>query len=190
MKTFISTFALAAAVAATMQAQDSTVTTRTEVKADDATAVIATGCLVAGVVPGSFALRGGVIATGDKVTTTSRVESDTSRDETRVKADTSTKTDGDRDRVRAGGVALFDLRPRAGVELASHVGKQVQLTAVMLDRGKDGAEVTIKEEAKVERENERDSKGSSETKIDLERGNGNPRLTVLSVRQLPGACVR
>lgn len=188
MKTFISTFALAATVAAALHAQDSTVTTRTQVKADDATAIIATGCLVAGVIPGSFALRGGITATGEQVTTKSRVETDVKGDETRVRADTSTKAEGDNDRVRNGGVTLFDLSPRTGVELASHVNKQVQVSAIMIDRGKDSAEVTIKEEAKVERENERDSKGRSETTLDVERGRGNTRLTVLSVKQLGATC--
>ncbi len=189
MKHFISTFVLMAAVVAAPQAQDTTATTRTQVKADDATAVSATGCLIAGVVPGSFALRGGVIARGNEVTTTSRVETNVDKDETRVKAETSTKADGDRERVRAGGVTLFDLSPRAGVELASHVGHRVELMAVMLDRGKGDANVTIKEETKVDRENGRDSNGKTETKIDLERGRGNPRLTVLSVKQLATSCV-
>ncbi len=185
---FISTLALAAAVAATLHAQDSTVTTRTEVKADDATAVIATGCLVAGVAPGSFALRGGITGTGDEVTTKSRVETEVNRGETSVKAESSTKADGGRERVRAGGITMFDLNPRTGVELGSHVGKQVQVTAVMVDRGKDSADVTIKEESKVERDNARDAKASSETKLEVERGRGNTRLTVLSVKQLAATC--
>ncbi len=187
MKLLISTFVLATAVAA-LQALDNTVTTRTEVKADDATAVTATGCLVTGIAPGSFALRGGIIATGDKITTTSKVETNVDKNETRVKADSNTKAEGGNDRVRSRGLTLFDLSPRAGVELASHLGQRVEVTAVMLDRGKGDADVTIKEETKVDRENARDSKGTSETKVTIERVPGNTRLTVLSVKQLAGSC--
>ncbi len=58
MKKWIGTCAFAAALAATAHAQDSTVTSRTQVKADDAKAITATGCLVPGLAPGAFAMRG------------------------------------------------------------------------------------------------------------------------------------
>jgi hypothetical protein len=188
MKRLIPTCALAVALAATAHAQDSTSTTRTKVKADDAKAITATGCLVSGLTPGSFALRGGVIARGDEVTTTSRTKTDVDRDETKVRTDTRTKADGDHDRVGHGNVAMFDLSPRAGVDLTSHIGQQVQLTAVMLDRGKGDADVKITEETTVDRENARDSKGKSETKVNVPRGDGGPRLNVLSVKPLGQSC--
>jgi len=188
MKRLISTCALAAALAVTAHAQDSTSTTRTQVKADDAKAITATGCLVSGVAPGSFALRGGVTASGDEVTTKSRVKTEVDRDETKVKSDTRTKADGDHDRVGAGGLVLFDLNPRAGVELGSYVGQQVQLTAVMLDRGKGDADVKIKEETHTDREHGADSQSKSETKLNVSRGTGGPRLNVLSVKPLGQSC--
>src|SRR3954468_19585190 len=48
MKRWISTCAVAAAFAVTTHAQDSTTTTKTQIKADDAKAITATGCLVPG----------------------------------------------------------------------------------------------------------------------------------------------
>ena len=51
MKKWIGTCAFAAALAVTAHAQDSTVTSRTQVKADDAKAITATGCLVPGLAP-------------------------------------------------------------------------------------------------------------------------------------------
>ena len=65
MKRFMSTCALAAALAVGVHAQDSKTTTRTQVKADDAKAITATGCLVSGYAPGSFALRGAITARGE-----------------------------------------------------------------------------------------------------------------------------
>ena len=188
MKRLIPICALAAALAATAHAQDSTSTTRTQIKADDAKAITATGCLVSGLAPGTFALRGGVTAKGDEVTSNSRVKTDVDKDETKVTSETRTKAHGDHDRVGPGGVALFDLSPRAGVDLAAHVGQQVQLTAVMLDRGKGDADVKIKEETRVDRENAPDAKAKSETKINVPRGDGGPRLNVLSVKPLGQSC--
>ena len=69
-----------------------------------------------------------------------------------MRTDTRTKAEGDHDRVGAGTVVLYDLSPRAGVDLATHVGQQVQLTAILLDRGKGDADVKIKEETNVDRE--------------------------------------
>jgi len=187
MKRWIPTCALAAALAATVHAQDSTSTTRTQVKADDAKAITATGCLVSGVVPGSFALRGAITAHGDEVTSTTRTKTDVDRDESRVRTETRTKAEGDHERVGSGSVVLYDLSPRAGVELATHVGQQVQLTAVMLDRGKGDADVKIKEETQVDREHASDSKSKTESKITVDRGNG-PRLNVISVKALGQSC--
>src|SRR6187402_343013 len=122
MKRWMATCAFAAAIAATAHAQDSTVTTRTQVKADDAKAITATGCLVSGVAPGSFALRGAVTARGEEVTTKTRTKNEVDGDEARTRTDTRTKAEGDHDRVGAGTVVLYDLSPRAGIDLATHVG--------------------------------------------------------------------
>ena len=187
MKRLMSTCALAAALAATAYAQDSTTKTRTQIKTDDAKAVTATGCLIPGLAPGLFALRGGVTASGDELTTKSRTKTEVEKDEVRTRTDTKTTADGDRARVGAGGIIVYDLSPRAGVELAPHVGQQVQLTAIVLDRGKGDADVKIKEDTRVDADKGGDGKSKSETKLRLSRGDG-PRLTVLSVRSLGQSC--
>ena len=187
MKRLISTCAVAAALAVTAHAQDSTTTTKTQIKADDAKAITATGCLVPGLAPDVYALRGSIIARGEEVTNKTRTKTDVDRDESRVRTDSKTKAEGDHDRVGTGSVVMYDLSPRAGVELATHVGQQVQLTAILLDRGKGDADVKIKENTKVDRENAPDSKSKSESKITVDRGEG-PRLNVLSVKPLGQRC--
>ena len=187
MKRWIPTCAIAAALAAGVHAQDSTSTTRTQVKADDAKAITATGCLVSGLAPGSFALRGAVTARGEEVTTTTRTKTDVDRDESRVRSETRTTADGDHNRVGTGTVVLYDLAPRAGIDLATHVGQQVQLTAIMLDRGKGDADVKIKQDTKVERDGAPDTKAKTESKVTVDRGNG-PRLNVISVKPLGQSC--
>lgn len=188
MKRLIPTCALAAALAATAHAQDSTVTSRTQVKADDAKSITATGCLVPGLAPGVFTLRGGITARGEAVTSKSRVKTEVDKDEARVKSDTRTKADGGHDRVSSSTALVYDLSPRTGVDLASHVGQQVELTAIMLDRGKGDADVKIKEDTKVDRPDAPDGRARTETKLNVPRVAGGPRLTVLSVKQLAPTC--
>jgi hypothetical protein len=187
MKRLISTCALAAAFAVAAHAQDSTTKSKTQIKADDAKAITATGCLIPGLAPGSFALRGGIIARGEEVTTKSRTETDVDKDGATTKSKSRTEADGGRNRVSAGSVIVYDLSPRAGVDLSANVGQQVQLTAIMLDKGKGDADVKIKENTRVEPEHGKDSETKSETKLNVERGSG-PRLTVLSVKSLGQSC--
>lgn len=187
MKKLISTCAFAAAIVGTASAQDSNVTTRTQVKADDAKAITATGCLVPALAPGAFALRGSIVARGEEVSSRTETRTEVDRDESRVRTETRTRAEGDRDRVSAGTTILYDLSPRAGVDLTQHVGQQVQVTAVMLDRGKGDADVKIREETKVDREDGKDTKNRTESKITLERGDG-PRLNVISVKSLGQPC--
>ena len=187
MKRFIPTCAIAAALAVSVHAQDSKTTTRTQVKADDAKAITATGCLVPGLAPGSFALRGAITARGEEVTSRTQTKTEVDRDESRVRTETRTKADGDHNRVGAGSVVMYDLSPRAGIDLAAHAGQQVQLTAVMLDRGKGDADVKIKEDTKVDREHGSDGKSRTESKITVDRGDG-PRLNVISIKPLGQSC--
>lgn len=186
MKRLIPTLAIAAALAGGVHAQDSKTTTRTQVKADDAKAITATGCLVAAA-PGAFALRGAITARGEEVSTRTRTKTEVDRDESRVRTETRTRADGDHDRVGHADVAVYDLTPRQGVNLASHVGQQVQITAIKLDRGEDDAEVKIKEDTRVENQNAPDGRSRTESKIKVERGDG-PRLNVISVKPLGQSC--
>jgi hypothetical protein len=187
MMKWISTCVIAAAFAVSAHAQDSTVTTRTQVKADDAKAITATGCIVPGLAPGAFALRGAIAARGEEVTTKTQTRTEVDRDESRVQTETRTKAEGDGERVKRGTAVLYNLSPRAGVDLTAHIGQQVQLTAIVLERGKDDAEVEIKEETKVDREDGKDGKSTTESKITVDRGEG-PRLNVLSVKSLGQPC--
>jgi hypothetical protein len=157
MKIWIPTCAIAAACAASVYAQDSTVTTRTQVKADDAKAITATGCLVPGLAPGNFSLRGTIVARGEEVN---------SKTETAV---------------------LYELSPRTGVDLTAHVGQQVQVTAIVLERGKGDADVKVKEETEVDRDDGKDGKSTTESKLTVARGSG-PRLNVISVKSLGQPC--
>ena len=186
MKRLIPTLAIAAALATSAHAQDSKTTTRTQVKADDAKAITATGCLVAAA-PGAFALRGAITARGEEVTTKTRTKTEVDRDESRVRTESRTRAEGDHDRVGHADVVVYDLTPRAGVNLATHVGQQVQVTAVMLDRGKGDADVKVKEDTRVENENAPDGRSKTESKIKVERGDG-PRLNVISVKPLGQSC--
>jgi len=108
-------------------------------------------------------------------------------DEARVRTETRTKAEGDHDRVSGGTVLLYDLSPRAGVDLTAHVGQQVQITAIELDRGKGDADVKVKEETNVDREHGKDGKSTTESKITVDRGSG-PRLNVISVKSLGQPC--
>jgi len=186
MKRLIPTLAIAAALATSAHAQDSKTTTRTQVKADDAKAITATGCLVAAA-PGAFALRGAITARGEEVTTKTRTKTEVDRDESRVRTESRTRAEGDHDRVGHADVVVYDLTPRAGVNLATHVGQQVQVTAVMLDRGKGDADVKVKEDTRVENENAPDGRSKTESKITIDRGDG-PRLNVISVKPLGQSC--
>lgn len=186
MKRLIPTLAIAAALATGAHAQDSKTTTRTQVKADDAKAITATGCLVAAA-PGAFALRGAITARGEEVTTKTRTKTEVDRDESRVRTESRTRADGDHDRVGHADVLVYDLAPRAGVNLAPHVGQQVQVTAIMLDRGKGDADVKVKEDTRVENENGPDGRSKTESKITVDRGDG-PRLNVISVKPLGQSC--
>ena len=187
MKRLITTCAIAAACAVSAHAQDSTTTTRTQVKADDAKAVTATGCLVPGATAGSFALRGAITARGEEVSSKTHTTTEVDRDESRVRTETRTRSDCDRDRVGGGSVLFYNLSPRAGVELAAHVGHQVQLTAIVLERGKGDADVKVREETRVDRENGNDSRTRTESKITVDRDNG-PRLNVISLKSLGASC--
>jgi hypothetical protein len=189
MKAIIPTCALVAALAVSASAQDSTVTTKTQVKADDARAVVASGCLQQAPDTKIFTLKGAVVAAGEDLTSRSRVRTDVDKNDTTVRTETRTEVDRDRPVGTSGTMKLYELDPRAGVDLATHVGKQVEISAVMLDaaKGDDDADVRIRTETKVDAENAPDSKVRTETKAELPRG-ANPRLAVVSVKQLASAC--
>ena len=189
MKALI-TCALAAGLAASLHAQDTTTTTKTTVDADDARTIVATGCLQQAPDTKMFTLMGAVAATGEDLESKSRVSTDVDGDDVEVKAKSETEIDrGDRPVGTSGVAKAYELSPRAGVDLSAHVGKQVQISAVMVDaaNGDDDAEVEIEEKTKVEREDAPDSEVKTETEAELPRGE-HARLTVVSVKPLGSSC--
>jgi hypothetical protein len=170
--------------------KDRAVTTRTEVEVDDGRAITMTGCLMqsAGQM---FSLRAASVVSSEEVTTTTRVEKDIDDDGTEVRR--SAKVDTDHDDAKpvgtSGLVATYDLIAPKGVDLASHVGKQVQVTAVSLDPkgGDDDAEVEIEEKTRIQREDAPDSEAKTRTEIEVPRGAKN-QVTVVSVKPLGSSC--
>ena len=81
MQRLISACAVAAALAVPAAAQDTTVKSRTEIKADDATVVALTGCLQKNSAGRRFTLFGSMAAAGEEVTTRTKVETDVDDDE-------------------------------------------------------------------------------------------------------------
>ena len=190
MHRIIPVAALALGMAVSAAAQDNTVKSKTKIKADDARAITLVGCLDRG--PGSaFTLQNAIAGTGKEVTTNSKVETDVDNHGKDVK--TKSRTEIDRDSSRRAGVAglkaSYELTPQQGVDLALHVGHQVQITAVALDpkKGDDDAKVKIEEETRTDRENAPDSKVTSRTEAKLSRGDQS-KVVVLSARTLAPAC--
>lgn len=185
------TCALAAAFAASLHAQDTTATTKTEVDADDAQTIVATGCLQQAPGTKTFTLAGAVAASGQDLESKTRVETDVDKDDVEVKTDTRAEVErGDRAVGTSGTSKLYELSPRAGVDLSAHVGKQVEISAVMAEAAKGGdddAKVEIEDKTKIEREDAPDSQVKSETEAELPRGE-NARLMVVSVKEIGASC--
>jgi hypothetical protein len=188
MRALIPACALAVAMAATAGAQDNTVKSKTKVKADDARTVVMTGCLTR--TGGAYMLSGTTAASGEDLTVKSRVKTDVDKDDTEIQARTRAEIDHDDDAVgTSGGTMMYELDPRAGVDLATHVGHQVKISGVMLDpaRGDDDAEITIRERTKVETDDAPDANVRTKTKAELPRG-AHARLAVVSVSPVSGTC--
>lgn len=185
-------FAAACAFAASASAQDTTVKTKTDVDADDAKVVLMEGCLQAGDAPNSFVLSNvKMVKSGDEVESETKAEVDVDEDETEVEAETEAEVERDDDDAvgTAGVVAAYRLTPRAGVNLAPHVGHRVQISAVALDPkdGDDDAEVDIETKTETEREDAPDSQVKTETEADLPRGE-QARMTAVAVKHISPTC--
>jgi hypothetical protein len=184
--------ALALGMAVSVAAQDSTVTSKTKVSGDDSRALTLTGCLERGPA-GVFTLNNATARSSDEVTTKSKVETDVDNHGNDVK--TKSRTDVEHEDGRRAGIAglkaSYQLSPNQGVELASHVGEQVLVTAVAIDakKGDDDAKVKIEDETKVDRENAPDSKVKTRTEATLARGE-HSTVTVLSVKTVAPSCSR
>jgi len=185
--------ALALGMAVSVAAQDSTVTSKTKVSGDDTRALALTGCLERGPA-GVFTLNNATARSSDEVTTKSKVKTDVDNhgNDVKTKSQAEVEHEDGRHAGIAGLKASYELSPNQGVELASHVGQQVLVTAVALDAkkgGDDDAKVKIEDETKVDRENAPDSKVKTRTEAELPRGD-HSKITVLSVKTVAPSCSR
>lgn len=179
---------VAAALAAPAIAQDSKVKSRTDIKADDAKVISMVGCLRSDPATNSYTLVGHIAAAGDDVTTKSTVKTDVDKDKTKVQGTTEVKGDNDKKAVAtAGDLATYALLAGPNVNFAPNVGQQVQISALQVEKGHGDADVKIKDQTKVEREDAPDGKSSSKTKLELPRS-PNAAYTVVSVRSLGMPC--
>jgi len=191
MKAVITGSLVALAMSVTAAAQDSTVKSQTKVSGDDARTVVMRGCLQQTAAGNGFVLLGGVTAAGEDLKSKSKVKTDVDEDNTTVKSRTDTKVDNDDHAVATSGAASsYAVTPRAGVDLAAHAGEEVEIGAVMIDARKGGdkdADLKIKENTKIDRDDARDSKEKSTTKAEVSRG-PLPQLMAMSVKSLGRSC--
>lgn len=193
MKRFIraSTITVACAFAASVSAQDTTVKSKTKVKADDARTVTMKGCLQQGADANTFTLAGSIVALGEDLKSKSKTKTDVDDDETEVRTRTKTEVQNPEEAVgTAGAVTTYELMPKDGVNLTPHVGHTVEITALMLDPKSatdDDAEVEVRTKTKVKRDDAPDTKVKSKTEAELPRGELG-RLTAISVKHVSPSC--
>ena len=193
MRALITGSIVAFALGVTAAAQDSTVTTQTKVDGDDARAVTMRGCLQQTAGNAGFVLLGGVAASGEDLKSKTTVKTDVDDDDTTVKAKTETKIEGtDKDKPvgTSGALTTYMVMPRDGVNLTTHAGHEVEITAVMVDArkgGDDDAEVKITEKTKAEVDDAPDTKAETKTKVEVARG-AHPQLMAMSVKSLGRSC--
>ncbi len=184
----IPALALAVAVTVPVIAQDNTVKTRTKIKGDDARIVSMTGCLRQDPLTHAYTLVGTMAAaTGDELTTNTKVKTDVDKDRTTVKATTKTDTDDGRIVATGGSMTTFRLLPRGGVNLSRHVGHQVQVSAITVEPGHHDADVTIEEKKTTDPDNGPDRTTRTKTKVELSRAVYG-QYTVVSVTPMAGTC--
>ena len=138
MSRMFASFAVALGCAVALHAQDTTTTTKTEVKANDAKTITYSGCVQAGTEPRSFILAK-VMPVG-KTTTT----------EVGTSGTTTTTT------------TTYALMPAEKVELQQHVNHKVEVTGVMIPAGDSKTETTTK----TEREGAPDTTVKEKTKTE------------------------
>lgn len=186
------TFAAACAFAVAVSAQDATVKSKTTIDADDAKVIVMTGCLQQGATSDIFVLSGVTVVKGDDLKSRSKTKIDVDDDETETTTRTKTEVETDDDEAvgTSGSVKSYELTPKEGVSLTPHVGHRVEVTAVAVKPASgtdDDAEVEVKTETKVRRDDAPDSRMKSKTEMELPRG-ANPRMTVMSVKHISPTC--
>ena len=184
MKLLTPVLVLTVAVAVPAVAQDNTTRTKTTIKADDARVVSMTGCLRQDTLSNTYSLVGTMAASGDEITTRSKVKTDVDKDSTKVKA--TTKTEADHVVATSGSMRTFAILP-GDVALSRYVGQRVQLSAIMVEPGHGDADVKIKEKAKVDPKHGDDSTATTKTKIELPKSPYG-QYTVVSASPMSGTC--
>ena len=186
MKSLIPICALAAVMSVGVAAQDSTVKSKTTVKADDANVISLTGCLSQDKATGDYTLFGRTVGGGDDLTTTAKVKTDVDKDDTKVEATTKSKSD-DGAVGTSGTMSTYVVLPKGDVSLSPHVGHQVQLSAVMLKPDENDADVKIKDKTKVNSDDAPDAKAQSKAKVEVQ-GIPHDQYAVMAVKPLAGTC--
>jgi hypothetical protein len=185
------TMTVACAFAVSVSAQDTTVKSKTKVKADDARTVTMKGCLQQGTDADTFTLAGSIVTLGEDLKSKSKVKTDVDDDETEVRTRTKTEVQNPDEAVgTAGAVTTYELMPKEGVNLTPHVGHTVEVTALMLDPKSgtdDDAEVEMRTKSKIKVDDAPDTKVKSKTKAELPRGDLG-RLTAISVKHVSPTC--
>ena len=164
MRHVVPTCLVALGFAASVAAQDTKITTKTTVEGDDAKATVVSGCLMGG--PATFTL----ISNSAPLT---------ARERSAEPGAVGT----------SGAVSAYSLSARDGVDLKTHIGQRVEITGVEIAAGDkdDDAEVAVKEETKIERDDAPDDKITSRTEAKVARGPA-PKLAVTSVKMLSSTC--
>ena len=187
MKAAIMGGVVALAISASAAAQDSTVKSQTKVSGDDAKAVVMRGCLQQTAAGNGFLLLGGVAAAGDDLKAKSVVKTDVDDGKRTVEGKSKTKIDDAHPIATGGATTAYAVTPRGGVDLASHVGQEVELSAALIEAGKGKAEVKFQDDTKIDREDAPDSKVQNKSKAEVARG-PLPQLMALSVKSLGRPC--
>jgi len=126
----------------------------------------------------------------DDLKSESKVKTDVDHDKTTVKGKSTTTIEDDHAVATAGSATAYSVTARPGVDLASHSGEEVELNAVLIDARKGGdkdADITIKDNTKIDRDHAPDSKVESKTKAEVARG-PLPQLMATSVKSVGRAC--
>jgi len=184
MRRTLAACAVAMSMTLVASAQDSTVKSKTKVKADEASVYSLTGCLQrdAG---GAYTLFGTAVRGDDGLTTETKVKRDNDKDKSKVTTESKTKVDDARG--TAGTLATYMLIPRDAVSLSEHVGHQVQLSAIVVDPNHKDADVKSEDKTTVDPTHGDDHTRQSKTKVDVNRG-AYGQFTVVSVKSLGSPC--
>lgn len=155
-----------AAVSASADAQDATIKSKTEIKADDAKVVTMTGCV-------------GSEQTIFMLSNAKPKDDDKSR-QAAVPVGTS------------GVLSSYKLTPREGLDLRSHVGHQVEVTGVLVPaatKGDDDAKIEVKDQTSIDVNGQPGQKVESKTKMEVAKG-PTAQFAVASLRMISPTCVQ